>query len=478
MRYRLHYPGKIKVQLNYLHNKDTKVQPLFVVSLCLLFSNMIRWIGHSNENIGIDFIVGAYFSIINIIPFIIDNIVYKKISNWRSIFVFPLSVAICEFLFGFFYIANFNIYAYAHRENTQYLQIISVLGTYFLSFIIALFASILDYSLAIINIEKKISKFIFAYAIIILIIYFFGFVRLLIPLEEGTYNIACSSGVSQYLYDKGEEVILPINNYTNYIDDKLFLANYSKSQIMIFAEEAFGIINETNREEMINKTKELAEKYNMFIVLPLDVEIKEEENRNEAILISNKGEVLYEYQKQNLIPLIEADYFEDMDKPKVIETDLGKLTIAICYDINFPYFINSLSRKHFDILLIPSWDWEGIAEFHSNNAKYRAIEGGFNLIKNTINGITISFDAKGRVLSYHIGRDYSDYFLISTVTKKGIKTLYSYIGFLFNFLYILVLCIILIPSSIFNKNCCSKRRRATSYGMQKLNQLNLDNEDD
>ena len=107
--------------LNYLHNNDTKVIPLVVVSLCLLFSNMIRWIGHSNENIGIDFIVGAYFSIINIVPFIIDNILYKKITKWRSIFVFPLSVAICEFLFAFFYIANFNIYAYAHRENIQYL---------------------------------------------------------------------------------------------------------------------------------------------------------------------------------------------------------------------------------------------------------------------------------------------------------------------------------------------------------------------
>ena len=157
---------------------------------------------------------------------------------------------------------------------------------------------------------------------------------------------------------------------------------------------------------------------------------------------------------------------------------MGKLTIAICYDINFPYFINSLSRKHFDILLIPSWDWEGIAEFHSNNAKYRAIEGGFNLIKNTVNGITISIDAKGRVLSYHIGRDYGDYFLTSTVNKKGIKTLYSYIGFLFNFLYIIVLCCILIPSSIFKKYCCSNKRRANSYGMQKLNELNIDNEDD
>ena len=463
--------------LNYLHSTDIKVKSLLIVSSCLLFANMMKWIGHSLDSIGVDFIFGAYFSIINIIPFIIDNIFYKKISEWRSIFVFPLSVAFCEYLFGLFPFANFNVYAYAHRENTQYLQIISLFGTYFLSFIIALFSSILDYSLTLRNNEKIISKFIYVYSIIILIIYFFGFIRLLIPLEKGSYNIACSLGISPILYDfnDGEELLLPVDNYTDYINDKLILAKNSNSSIMIFGEEAFAIFGEDDREDMINKTKELAKEYNMFIVLPIDFALTEEKFRNEAVLISNKGEVLYEYQKQNLIPLMEEGYYEDMGKPKVIDTEIGKLTIAICYDIDFPYFINSLSRKHFDILLVPSWDWEGITEFHSNNAKYRAIEGGFNIVKSTVNGISLSFDPKGRVLSYHIERDYRDFFLVATVNKKGIKTFYSYIGFLFNYLYIIALICILIPSSIFKK-FGSKETRTPSYEMQKLNELSESNE--
>ena len=455
--------------LNYLHKNEKKIVPLLIVSLCLLFTNIIRWIGYSLNSFGEDIIFGVYYTIINIIPFIIDNIFYNKISKLKSIFVFPLSVAICEFLFAFFYIANFNIYAYAHRENTQYLQIISLFGTYFLSFIIALFASILDYSLEIIETEKKISKFVLVYAIMIAIIYFFGFIRLLIPLDKGSYNIACSTGLSQNLYYADEGPVLPIDNYINYIKDKLFMANHSNSQIMIFAEEAFAIINKTNREEMLNKTKELAKEYNMFIVLPLDVAIKENKNRNEAVLISNKGEILYEYQKQNLIPLIESEYFEDMGKPQIIKTDLGKLTIAICYDIDFPYFLNSLSRKHFDVLLVPSWDWDAITEYHSNDAKYRAIEGGFNLIKNTVNGITTSFDAKGRILYYRRARDYNDYFMVVTVNKKGIKTLYSYIGFLFNYLYIIILCCILISGPINEKFFSDKR--ITSDKIEELNDM-------
>ena len=132
--------------LSFLHRKKSKLCPLIIVSLLIICSNMLRWIGISHLNLGFDFFMGIYYSIINIIPFIIDDIFYNKISKWKNIFIFPLSVAFCEFIFSFSWFANHNIYAYAHRENNIFLQIISIFGCYFLSFIIALFSSLLDYS--------------------------------------------------------------------------------------------------------------------------------------------------------------------------------------------------------------------------------------------------------------------------------------------------------------------------------------------
>ena len=459
--------------LNYLHKNDSKIIPLIIVSLCLLFSNMLRWIGSTGLNIGADFILGAYFSIINIIPFLIDDIFYKKILGWKSALIFPLSVASCEFLFQFNFIANTNLYAYAHRENLQYLQIISLFGVHFLSFVIALFSSILDYSLDLFTSVNRYSKMIYSYIIIILIIYFFGFIRLLIPQDKETYNVACSIGITQNLYDKGEDCVLPAEDYYDYINNKLEMANSSNSQFMIFAEEVFAIMIK-DKEKLINKVKELAKKYNIFVVLPIDISERENElhNTNEAILISEEGEVLYNYKKQHLVPYIERGYYENMDKVKVIDTKFGKLTTVICYDINFPYFINSLSRKHFDLLLIPSWDWEGIAEYHSNELKYRAIEGGFNTVKNTANGITISNDVKGRTLMYYTGKGYEDYFIISTVNRKGIKTLYSYIGFLFNYIYIISIIFILVSRPLYEK-LFSDKERPHSQEMEKLNNSSI-----
>ena len=151
---------------------------------------MIRWIGHTGLNIGADFLVGIYFSIINILPFVFDNILYNIISEWKSIYIFPLSVSFCEFLSSFSPIANLNIYAYAHRGNIEFLQIISLFGCYFLSFIIALFSSILDYAIFEYKYyEKHITKNVYAYGIIIIIIYFYGIIMLLIPINNETYNI-------------------------------------------------------------------------------------------------------------------------------------------------------------------------------------------------------------------------------------------------------------------------------------------------
>ena len=183
----------------------------------------------------------------------------------------------------------------------------SLFGVYFLSFVIALFSSTLEYSLNLYQPENIISKSIISYAIIILIIYFFGFIRLLIPLDKQTYNIASSIGVSQALFHNDEDCVLPIEENVDYINNRLEMAKNSNAQFMIFAEEAFAI-RKKNRTLIIDKVVELVKKYNIFVVLPLDVEKDETHNTNEAILISEKGDKIYEYQKQHLIPFIEKDY--------------------------------------------------------------------------------------------------------------------------------------------------------------------------
>ena len=345
-------------------------------------------------------------------------------------------------------------------------------GSYFISFIIAFFASNLDFSLNNYKSKNEISKLIYCYIIIILLINIFGFIRLLIKEEGGKNNIVASLGSSQCLYVNGKESVLSINDYIDYIKKTIIRANNSEAQLIIYAEEAFAILIK-DREEIVKRTVDLAKEYNIFVVLSLDIMFDENNNTNEAILISNKGDILYNYQKQHLIPYIEDDYYKTKIEAKTFSTDLGKLGVVICYDVAFPYYINSLSNLGMDLLLIPSWDWNGVTEYHSVNIRFRAIENGINIIKSTANGIVLSTDYKGRFLSYYISSSCEDYFVFSNINKAGVKTLYLYIGIAFNYLYLLAIIILIIIGRY--KLIQKRRNNLGSIDANNLIEFNLEN---
>ena len=438
--------------LVYLHQSEKKLIPLIIVSIFLIASNFIRWSGYTRVSLISDFTFGLYYSIINIIPYIIDDIIYNNISKWASTFVFPLLVSFTEYAFEFSFLANHNVYAYALRNNLHIIQICSLFGTYFLSFIIALFASIVDYSHNVYKKEKKISKFVYYYAIIILLITSFGSIRLLIPERAERFNVAAALGLSPCLKEEGKNSVLPIDDYINYIEKTIVKAVRLEAKAIVYSEEAFSLYS-VNRNEIISRTAKLAEKYNIYVVLPMSIGY-DNFFKNEAVFISNKGKILYNYEKKNLIPIIESQYISNNSEYKTFDTDFGYFGIVICYDSDFAVYLNQLSRLGLDTLLLPSWDWDAITDYHSIGNRFRSIENGFNTIKSTANGISLSYDYKGRFLSYYQPSKCEDYFFVSSLYKSGIKTLYSQIGEYFNYSYLIALIILVIVgrSSMIKEN--------------------------
>ena len=101
-------------------------------------------------------------------------------------------------------------------------------------------------------------------------------------------------------------------------------ASQSEAQIMAYAEEAFAIIYD-EREGMLGNVSELAKLYSIYVLLALDVCHNETYCTNEAVLISDKGDILYEYQKQHLIPFTESIYYENMEKTYTVNTSFGNV---------------------------------------------------------------------------------------------------------------------------------------------------------
>ena len=46
--------------MDYNNSCESKKKPILLVSLCLLIANLIKWIGYSNVNVGVDFLAGLF----------------------------------------------------------------------------------------------------------------------------------------------------------------------------------------------------------------------------------------------------------------------------------------------------------------------------------------------------------------------------------------------------------------------------------
>ncbi len=106
------------------------------------------------------------------------------------------------------------------------------------------------------------------------------------------------------------------------------------------------------------KISELARRYQVNIIPGSFVE-KEKSGKvyNTSVFINREGKILGKYQKIHLFDAInikESDKVKAGEKICVIETDIGKIGIMVCYDLRFPELARSMVLKGADILFVPS----------------------------------------------------------------------------------------------------------------------------
>ncbi len=94
---------------------------------------------------------------------------------------------------------------------------------------------------------------------------------------------------------------------------------------------------------------------------------------NSACLISDQGKIAGNYRKVHLYDR-EKEIFESGDTFKVFDTDLGRIGIMICYDLDFPEAARSLYAGGADIILIPTNNFYPYARYQEAYLKVRAME--------------------------------------------------------------------------------------------------------
>lgn len=100
--------------------------------------------------------------------------------------------------------------------------------------------------------------------------------------------------------------------------------------------------------------KQLAIKYQIYLVCGSFTKRVENKLFNTSILINPKGEIILEYQKNNLWHP-ERPYLSRGNDISVVKTPIGTIGIIICWDLAFPEICRKLVKMGADIICCPSY---------------------------------------------------------------------------------------------------------------------------
>jgi apolipoprotein N-acyltransferase len=160
-----------------------------------------------------------------------------------------------------------------------------------------------------------------------------------------------------------------------------------------------------------------------------------EPNRNRILLLGPDGRAVGEYHKSRLIPQVEDPFTRPgTGAVAAVETALGRLGLAICYDLDDPAFVASMAGSGVELLVAPSGDWPAIKHIHAAMARLRAIEMGVPLLRPANHGLSQAVDTRGRAIASMDHDATSDRVLRATLQPGRVATPYARWGDVFPWL--------------------------------------------
>lgn len=351
-------------------------------------------------------------------------------------YAFPTSVAVAEFFIDNPFVSVMTSLSVSQFWNLGLMQVASVTGVVGVSFIVTLFAPVVN-DLWEKGIRRETVINAIGYGIAVVAITGIGMfsVETITTMDQSVRVAAGVENSNLLLEDKSI-----LERYAGSDEEKVFQANLdiinerakqavrNESALLVFPEDAFDC-PEPSSENFIERVKGIARENKINIILPL-LRLPAEEGgkqKNTLNFINRQGELLNTYLKSHLVPVVEEPFTERGDgKTPVLEVDGVKYTYLICSDYTSNQY--AYNGREADIFINPSYDWKAFQYFTSYGVQARAIECGFSVLRNPVNGNIILYDVYGRplhmqnVMNVHTGMIYLD------IPKRGRTTFYGATG--------------------------------------------------
>ena len=381
-------------------------------------------------------------------------------SNLNSLTLFVVAFSLIDYLRGKMFTGfPWNLWAYSWSWFEEVLQVLNPIGLYAFNLL-----SISVFSLpAIFFFTRKKSH----YAIFIasLTIFFSNYIygSFQINNNDKTNSLSVSNSSYQTVkiispnfelkYDlKSDEIIKNIDRLI-----KISSPEEEKKTIFIWPEGAFSGYNFQEIQSLkYNFSKNFSK--NHLIILGINTNKKDTDNYfNSFIMVNNKFEILYKYNKRKLVPFGEFLPFEEKLKKlgfknvtrgynsfspgkKIELLIVGNLKIlpSICYEIIFPELIQEIKTTNLIVNLSEdAWFGKSIGPHqHFSKAIFRAIENNSYLARSTNKGISAFINNKGQIIKFLNPNESGNIELKVPIVRSEHKNKNDLIFFILLFTYI------------------------------------------
>ena len=383
--------------------------------------------------------------------------------NFSSILLFSSAISFSDYLrskilTGF----PWNLWAYSWSWLTEILQTLNLVGLFAFNLIVITFFTIPAFIFFKSSTIKKIIVFSLSF-LFVFSIYIYG-----------SFSINKNKAVLNYLKEKDKKYIkvispsfelkydLSINEVEKKLNKLIRYSNPEKGKMTIFVWPE-GIFSGYSYNEIVH-LKNLVEnnfEKNHYIIFGINTLDKNSNNYfNSLVVVNNKFDIIYKYNKKKLVPFGEFLPFENIFKKiglkKVTEghgsflsgndqenLNLDKFNILplICYEIIF----TELSQKKADttnlIVNISEDGWFGNSigpKQHFSKAIFRAIENNSFLVRSANKGITAIINNKGEIVKYLDANETGNIEMKIPILNSKYKNKNDLIFFLLLFTYLLI----------------------------------------
>jgi apolipoprotein N-acyltransferase len=382
-----------------------------------------------------------------VLPYAADALATGRLHGVTRSLVFPTVDTAAAFLFSLDQASPFGSWGatgYTQVANLPLTQVTSVVGVYGLSFLILWAAPVVNEAWERRFDLRAARPVVTVFGAVLLAVLLFGGARLvLFPPASPTVPMAAlapdrelntarnAAGIAAGPRTAEQRADLTRRHLAPVLDD-LFARTRDAADAgakVVAWSEAAGYVFKEDEQAFLDRAAAAARAEGIYLELGIVVilpatDFPQVENR--SVLIDPTGEVRWDYDKATLVPG-DGNALGPGVLP-VVDTPYGRLSVAICFDADFPWLARQAGRAGVDVLLVPSSDWEAPAAAHADMAVVRAVENGVSILRPTRQGISLAIDPQGRTL----GR--SDYFvddeqtMIAAVPTRGVPAVYPVVG--------------------------------------------------